>query len=164
MKFNYCPICGRKLEIRDSWDEGGVPYCPVDDIMFFDTPKPCIVVAIVKEREVLLLKQNYIYENSRVLLSGYVTTGENVEETVHREVLEEAGLKIRDLKYLGSDYLQSKEIVMLTFMAHYASGEISKSSEVDAVEWIELDHALDEMAEDEIGKKIVKKVLDELSD
>lgn len=164
MKFSYCPICGRKLEIRDSWDEGGVPYCPVDDIMFFDTPKPCIVVAIVKEREVLLLKQNYIYENSKVLLSGYVTNGENVEQTVHREVFEEAGLTIKDLKYLGSQYLDTKEIVMLTFMAHYDSGEISKSPEVDWAEWISLDSALGEMAEDEIGKKIVKKVLNELGE
>ncbi|MGE5629191.1 MAG: NAD(+) diphosphatase [Solirubrobacterales bacterium] len=163
MKFNYCPICGRKLEIRDSFDEGGVPYCPVDDIMYFDTPKPCIVVAIVKDREVLLLKQNYIYENCKVLLSGYVTNGENVEETVHREVLEEAGLTIKDLKYLGSEYLHSKELVMLTFMAKYDSGEISKSPEVDCAEWISLDMALSEMSEDEVGKKIVSKVLEQLT-
>jgi len=162
MRFNYCPICGRKLEIRNSWDEGGVPYCPIDDIMYFDTPKPCIVVAIVKEKQILLLKQNYIYENSKVLLSGYVTNGENVEETVHREVKEEAGLTIKDLKYLGSDYLESKEIVMLTFMAFYDSGEIKKSAEVDFVEWISLDNALSQMNEDVIGKKIVKKVLQEL--
>lgn len=163
MKFNYCPVCGRRLEIKDSWDEGGVPYCPADDIMYFDTPKPCIVVAIVKDNEILLLKQSYIYENSRVLLSGYVTNGESVEETVHREVLEEAGLLIKDLKYLGSDYLCSKEIVMLTFMARYDSGEISKSPEVDLAEWISLDNALLEMTEDEIGKKIVKKVIEELN-
>lgn len=163
MKFNYCPICGRKLEIRDSFDEGGVPYCPVDDIMYFDTPKPCIVVAIVKDREVLLLKQNYIYENCKVLLSGYVTNGENVEETVHREVLEEAGLIIKELKYLGSEYLHTKELVMLTFMAKYDSGEISKSPEVDCAEWISLDMALSEMSEDEVGKKVVKKVLEQLT-
>lgn len=163
MKFNYCPKCGSKLEIKDSWDEGGVPYCPVDEIMYFDTPKPCIVVAIIKEKEILLLKQNYTFENSKVLLSGYVTNGENVEETVHREVKEEAGLTIKDLKYLGSDYLASKEIVMLTFMAVYDSGEILKSPEVDSCEWISLDTALEEMNEDEIGKKIVKKVLAELN-
>jgi NAD+ diphosphatase len=163
MKFNYCPICGRKLEIKDSLDEGGVPYCPVDDIMYFDTPKPCIVVAILKEKDILLLKQNYTYENSMILLSGYVANGESVEETVHREVKEEAGITIKELKYLGSDYLASKEIVMLTFMALYDSGEIIKSPEVDSAEWISLESALNEMYEDEIGKKIVKKVLAELN-
>jgi len=162
MKFVYCPICGKKLQPRDSWDEGSVPYCPECDMMFFDTPKPCIIVAIIKEREILLLKQNYIYENSKVLLSGYVGCGEKVEDAVHREVKEESGLSIRDLKYLGSDYLESKEIVMLTFMAHYESGELKKSSEVDDVQWTSIRHALDEMEEDEIGKRIVRKVIREL--
>lgn len=159
MKFKYCPICGTKLEEKYSWDEGGVPFCPVDKIMYFDTPKPCIIVAIIKDDKILLLKQSYIFKKSKVLLSGYVTNGETVEETVHREVLEEVGLKIKDLKYLGSEYLSSKEIIMLTFMARYDKGEINKSSEVEWVDWSNIENALYEMNEDEIGKRIVKKVM-----
>lgn len=162
MKFKYCPICGAELEEKYSWDEGGVPFCPIDNIMYFDTPRPCIIVAIVKGDKILLLKQSYIYENSKVLLSGYVSNGETVEETVHREVLEEAGLKIKDLKYLGSESLESKEIIMLTFMAQYDGGEINKSSEVEWVDWSHIEDALCEMSEDKIGKRIVKKVLKEI--
>ncbi len=162
MKFKYCPICGIELEEKYSWDEGGVPFCPVDNIMYFDTPKPCIIVAIVKGDKILLLKQSYIFKNSKVLLSGYVSNGETVEETVHREVLEEAGLKIKDLKYLGSESVASKEIVMLTFMAKYDSGEINKSAEVEWVDWSHIEDALCEMSEDKIGKRIVKKVLKEI--
>ncbi|WP_147566487.1 NAD(+) diphosphatase [Clostridium tyrobutyricum] len=162
MKFNYCPICGGKLEERYSWDEGGVPYCPKDDIFFFDTPKPCIIVAVIKGDDILLLKQSYIYKNSKVLLSGYVTNGETVEETVHREVLEESGLKVKDLKYLGSQYVSNKEIIMLTFMAKYDGGKITKSSEVEFVNWSKLENAICEMSEDVVGKKIVKRVLKEL--
>ena len=65
-------------------------------------------MAVIKEDKILLLKQSYIFKNSKVLLSGYVTSGETVEETVHREVLEEAGLRIKKLKYLGSEYLTVK--------------------------------------------------------
>jgi NAD+ diphosphatase len=162
MRFVYCPICGKELEIKYSWDEGEVPYCPVDKVMYFDTPKPCIIVAVIREDKILLLKQSYIYKNSKVLLSGYVTLGETVEETVHREVLEEAGLKIKNLKYLGSEYLTSKEIIMLTFMADYDGGEIKKSSEVELIEWKNIKDALYEMSEDKIGKNIVKKVLKEI--
>lgn len=162
MKFKYCPMCGKRLEEKYSWDEGGVPYCPKDDIMYFDTPKPCIIVAIVKGDQILLLKQSYIFKNSKVLLSGYVTSGETVEETVHREVLEESGLKVKDLKYLGSEYVSDKEILMLTFMATYDGGQITKSSEVEWVNWSNLEDALCEMNEDEIGKRIVKKVLKEI--
>lgn len=162
MIFKYCPKCGKKLTEKYSWDEGGVPYCEYDDIMYFDTPKPCVVVAIVKDDKILLLKQSYIFKNSKVLLSGYVTTGETVEETVQREVKEEAGLEIKDIKYLGSEYLASKEIVMLTFMATYAGGEIIKSDEVEWVEWRHIEDALCEMSEDEIGKRVVRKVLKEI--
>lgn len=164
MKFNYCPICGRKLEERYSWDEGGVPYCPKDDIFYFDTPKPCIIVAVLNEDKILLLKQSYIYKNSKVLLSGYVTPGETVEETVHREVFEESGLKVKDLKYLGSEYVNKKEIVMLTFMAKYNGGKIRKSSEVEGLKWANIDDAISEMSEDLIGQKIVKKVIDIMDD
>lgn len=163
MKFKFCPKCGRLLEEKYSWDEGGVPYCPVDNIMFFDTPKPCIIVAVIKENKVLLLKQSYIYKNSKVLVSGYVTNGETVEETVYREVKEETGITINNIKYLGSEYISEKELVMLTFMAKYLDGDIQISSEVEFVEWVDLEDALKEMREDTIGKRIIRKVLKELN-
>ncbi|MFD3155308.1 NAD(+) diphosphatase [Haloimpatiens sp. FM7330] len=162
MKFKYCPLCGKELEEKYSWDEGGVPYCPYDDIMYFDTPKPCVIVAVIKNDEILLLKQSYIFKNSKVLVSGYVMNGETVEQTVHREVKEETGITIDNIKYLGSSFLKSKEIVMLTFMARYVEGEIKKSSEVEWAEWGELQEALCEMPEDEIGKAVVHKVLKKL--
>jgi len=159
LKFKYCPLCGKELIEKFSWDEGGVPYCAVDNIMYFDTPKPCVVVAVMKDREILLLKQSYIYKNSKVLVSGYVTNGESVEETVYREVKEETGITVGEIKYLGSEYLASKEIIMLTFMAKYIEGEINKSSEVEWAQWSNIDDALCEMSEDEIGKRVVRKLL-----
>lgn len=163
MRFEYCPRCGAKLIEKYSWDEGGVPYCQFDEIMYFDTPKPCIIVAVVKDNKILLLKQSYIYKDSKVLVSGYVSNGESVEETVYREVKEETGIIVDEIKYLGSEYLASKEIIMLTFMAKYVEGEIHKSSEVEWVDWSYLENALNEMKEDEIGKRVVRKVLKELN-
>ena len=160
MKYKFCPLCGNKLEEKYSWDEGGVPYCFEDNIMFFDTPKPCIMVAIVKDDEILLLKQSYIFENSKVLLSGYVANNENAEEAVIREVKEEAGIDIKNIKYLGSDYVKDKEILMITFMAEYSEGEIEKSTEVEDIGWIKLCEALDEMKEDKIGTKVVRKLIE----
>jgi len=162
LKYIYCPICGMKLIERDSWDEGAVPYCPVDDVMYFDTPKPCVVVAVIKGNEILLLKQSYTFKNSKVLVSGYVTNGETVEDTVHREVKEETGITVGEIKYLGSDYLASKEIIMLTFMAKYVEGDIKLSSEVDCANWGNIDDAICEMSEDEIGKRVVRKLLKEI--
>lgn len=160
MKYKFCPLCGRGLEEKYSWDEGGVPYCSHDDVMFFDTPKPCIMVAIIKDDEILLLKQSYIYKNSKVLLTGYVDNNETAEEAVYREVKEEAGIDINNITYVGSDYVKDKEILMITFMADFVSGKINKSDEVEGMGWSKLAYALDEMKEDIIGTKVVKRVLE----
>lgn len=160
MNYKFCPICGKGLEIKYSWDEGGVPYCKKDDMMFFDIPKPCIMVAIIKDEKILLLTQSYIYKNSKVLLTGYVGNNETAENAVHREVMEEAEIKIKNLTYLGTDFVKDKEILMITFMAEYDSGEIQKSDEVEGMDWFNLSDALDIMKEDVIGSKVVKKVMD----
>ncbi len=161
MIYKFCPICGTKLELRDSWDEGYVPYCPVDDKMFFDLPKPCIVVAVLKEDKVLLMKQSYIYKDSKVLISGYVDIGEEVEDTVIREVKEETGITVNNVRYLGSDFVEPAELLMLTFRADYLEGEILKSDEVEWVNWVHIKDALPQMTEDKIGKRVIRKILDE---
>ena len=160
MKFKYCPKCGEKLKEKFSWDEGMVPYCEIDNIMYFDIPKPCVIVAVIKDKSILLLKQSYIFKNSKVLVSGYVNSGETVEETVYREVIEETGIHVKDIAYLGSEYFKEKDIIMLTFIAYYESGNISKSNEVEWAGWENIDVAIDQMKEDEIGKRVVKKAID----
>ncbi len=162
MKFNFCPKCGTKLIMRNSWDEGEVPYCPVCNTMYFDLPKPCVVVAVIKDQEILLMKQSYIFKNSKVLVSGYVTIGETVEQTVVREVKEETGITVDNVKYLGSDIVKEAELLMLTYMANYVDGEIRKSDEVEWVDWSNIEDALYQMKEDEIGKTVVRKVLKEI--
>lgn len=159
MEYKYCPYCGKKLIPKYSWDEGYVPYCDVHDEMFFDTPKPCVVVAVVRDKEVLLLKQSYIFKNSKVLISGYVGQNEFVEEAVVREVKEESGIDVKDVEYLGSDYIKDKDIVMLTFKSKYVGGEIKKSDEVEDIGWVLLDDAEKQMEEDRIGKNIINKIL-----
>ncbi|KHD35026.1 DNA mismatch repair protein MutT [Clostridium acetobutylicum] len=158
MKYEYCPICGKKLEKKYSYDEGDVPYCKKDKIMFFDVPKPCVLVAVIKGQEILLLKQEYTFKDSKILVSGYVANGETVEETVVREVKEEVGIIVEKPEYLGSYYFKPKELIMLTFMVRYVSGEITKSQEVDEAYWVNMRDVLQEMNEDKVGKDVVKKV------
>jgi NAD+ diphosphatase len=160
MKFKYCPLCGEELEQKYSYDEGGVPYCKKDDKMFFDTPRPCIVVGVIKNDEILLLKQSYIFKDSKVLISGYVGQNESAEETVYREVLEETGVKVKNISYIGSDYVKDKDLLMLTFIAIYKEGEIIKSDEVEHVEWCKIDCALAQMKEDLVGTKAVSKIIE----
>jgi len=159
MKFEFCPFCGEKLIDKYSWDEGYIPYCEDHDIMFFDTPKPCVVVAVIKGDDVLLLKQSYIFKDSKVLVSGYVGQNEKVEDAVYREVREEAGIEVQNIRYLGSDFIENKEIVMLTYVVDYKSGEIKKSDEVEDIMWIPLNESINHMKENRIGTNIITKIL-----
>ncbi|MGL4450844.1 MAG: NAD(+) diphosphatase [Sarcina sp.] len=160
MIFKFCPQCGLKLELKNNYDEGEVPYCKEHKTLYFDLPKPCAVVAVLKGDKILLLKQSYIFKNSKVLLSGYVGVNETAEEAVYREVLEESGIKIKNIEYLGSDYVEGKELLMLTYVAQYESGEINQSTEVEFIDWINLCDALGEMQEDLVGQKVVRKILE----
>lgn len=164
MQFKYCPLCGSKLELKDNYDEGMVPYCSIHDTLYFDLPKPCAVVAVLKDDKVLLLKQSYIYKDSMVLLSGYVGVDETVEESVYREVREEAGIEIENIEYLGSDYVKGKELLMLTYVAKYKSGDICKSTEVEFVDWVDISEAINKLNKDEIGKRAMRKVLEKKGD
>lgn len=160
MKYKFCPKCGKELEMVNCWDEGEVPYCPVDDTLYFDIPKPCIVVGVVRGNQILLLKQSYIFKNSKVLISGYVGQNECAEDAVYREVLEETGIKVKNIKYLGSDFVFNKELFMITFMAEYDEGIIKKSNEVEGIEWADINKAISQMEEDKVGKKVVGKILE----
>ncbi|MGG7178227.1 NAD(+) diphosphatase [Clostridium paraputrificum] len=163
MRFNFCPICGKQLEEKYSWDEGGVPYCSYDNELFFDLPKPCIMVAVIKDDEILLLKQSYIYKNSKVLISGYIGVDEKAEDTVYREVLEETGIKVDNIEFLGTEYIDGKELLMLTFQARYKSGTLTKSDEVEMAGWEKINTAIAQMEEDVVGKRVLRKVLSNIN-
>ena len=84
--------------------------------------------------------------------------GTNFDGTVPESLINKI-LNVNGIKYLGSDYVEGKEILMLTYMAFYESGEIVKSDEVEDMGWVKLDEALSVMQEDIVGKKVVEKIL-----
>jgi NAD+ diphosphatase len=160
MKYEFCPICGRKLDKVITGDEGIVPFCPNDEFYYFDTPNPCIMVSVIKGDEVLLLKQSYIYANSMVLISGYIGIDEKAEDTVYREVLEETSIEIENVKFLGTDFIEGREILMLTYSADFKAGIIKPSKEVEEAIWVKIADAFEKLGENEIGKRVLKKAIE----
>lgn len=149
MRLNFCAQCGKKLVYKDVGDEGSQKYCSRCKKFYFDNPKVCVLVAILKKsdkNQILLLKQNYISTEKYVLCSGYVQTGETLEETVYREVLEETGYFAYEYEYIGSYYYPPKDIVMPGFIAYAEDKSLTlepKSKEVDEMLWVDLDKAAD---------------------
>ena len=103
MKFTYCPHCGTKAILKEIGDEGLIPYCEQCKVPLWDMFTSCIICAVVnEEKEVALLRQNYVSTSNYVCVAGVMKLGESAEETAKREVLEEIGQQVEELIYVRS--------------------------------------------------------------
>ena len=61
MRFEYCPHCGKKAEMREIGDEGRIPYCTQCEVPLWDMFTTSIIAAVVNEcGEIALLRQEYV--------------------------------------------------------------------------------------------------------
>ena len=144
MDLNYCIECGKPLTFKSIGDEGEQKHCSTCNRFYFDNPVSCVLVAIMNEKDqVLLLKQNYISTKNYTLCSGYLKKGDTLEETVAREVLEETGQSVLSCEYVKSYYFAPKNLIMTGFIAYVRERELGKSKEVDSLMWVDIDKAAD---------------------
>ena len=160
MRFTYCPHCGTYLSKREIGDEGRIPYCEKCQIPLWDMFTTSIIAAVVNEyQEVALLRQNYVSATKHVCVAGIMKIGESAEETVIREIKEEIGLNVKELQYIKSYPYEKKEMLMLGYKAVVEKSEFVLSGEVDAVEWVKFENALDLLPEGSIARNLVKTVI-----
>lgn len=143
MKFKFCPDCGEKLILKPIGDEGEVPFCENCGKPWFEMFSSAVIVLVVNEHgEAALLQQNYISDKYFNLVSGYIKPGETAEDTARREVAEEIGVEIFDLRIIGTYWYAKKGMQMIGFIAHTNKTEFSLSGEVDGVEWVDVEEAI----------------------
>lgn len=137
MKFIYCSDCGSRLTTRQLGDEGDVPWCEKCGKPWFDM-FPSAIIALVHDGEgnVLLLRQEYISDRYHNLVSGYIKPGETAEETAVREILEETGQRVADLRLVCTNWFARKEMMMIGFFARVERSPLRLSSEVDSARWV----------------------------
>lgn len=161
MRFVYCPHCGNKLMKKEIGDEGLIPYCENCQEPLWDMFTTCVICAVINEnREVALLRQNYISAQSYVCVSGIMKIGESAEETAIREIKEEIGQIVEKLTFIKSYPMDKKEMLMLGFEAKVKKSDFVLSSEVDAVEWFPFAVALKKIKEGSIAWQLVKAVIE----
>lgn len=122
-KQKFCSICSNTLAKQQ---HNKFLYCNKCEHEIYPHIAPSIIVRIHRGDEILLARNINFANNIWSLLAGYVEIGETLEETVEREVFEEVGIKVKNIKYWGSEpWPFPGSTLMLGFTAEYASGEFN---------------------------------------
>lgn len=95
----YCGCCGAKAEHDD---KERMMHCPKCGNMMFPRIMPSVIVGVINGDSILLTQYNRPGAKRTALVAGFNEFGETIEDTVRREVMEEAGLKVKNLRYYKS--------------------------------------------------------------
>jgi NAD+ diphosphatase len=117
----FCGACGSPTELA-----GGerCARCPACGHMAYPRISPAMMVLIRKGDAVLLALHTASPSKRFTPLAGFLEAGETIEEAVHREVFEEVGVRVTNLRYFGSQSWPFPHSLMIAFTADYAGGEI----------------------------------------
>lgn len=123
----YCSVCGSELIDHEQEEARTCPNC---GMLFFPKISPAIIVMIKREDGKILLAYNRHFKHKCYsLIAGFVEAGESAEDAVRREVKEEVGLEVKNIRYLYSQSWPFPDSLMLGFVADYAAGEIKVDGE-----------------------------------
>lgn len=125
MNTQFCGVCGAPMKMATDISK----KCTECGKQVWPSLATAIIVLIKKDNQVLLVHARNFKGNFDSLVAGFVETGENLEEAVHREVIEETGLTIKNLKYFGSQPWPYPSGLMIGFSAEYVDGEIHLQKE-----------------------------------
>jgi len=129
----YCGACGTETTLV-SGDRS--MKCSSCSLSFYPRISPAMMVLIRRKDQILLCRHTRYTTNRYTALAGFVEPGESIEECIHREVFEEVGLRITDLRYFGSQSWPFPNSLMIAFTAEYLSGEIALDlSEINDAVW-----------------------------
>lgn len=133
----YCGVCGSPL----SWHTDISKKCPACGKEIWPLLATAIIVLIHKGDEVLLVRGKNFRKKFFGLVAGFVETGETLEEAVHREVFEEIGITISNIRYFGSQPWPYPCGLMVGFEADYVAGDIKiQEEELLCAEWFTKDN------------------------
>ncbi len=129
----HCPRCGEAMvRHTGSWGK----RCNSCKMERFPPTYPCAIVLVRRGDEFLLGRKAIWPEGRYSLIAGFLDSGESLEECAVREVREETGIEITNLRYVGSQSWPFPSQIMAGFVADYAGGEVTAGDEeLEDVRW-----------------------------
>ncbi len=131
----HCPRCGTATVLAmGGWER----HCPQDGSSHFPRTDPAVIVVITDSADRLLLARQAVWAPHRFsLVAGYVEPGETPEQAVAREVLEEVGLEVGQVEYLGSQPWPFPASLMLAYSARARATDFEVDGrEIEEAMWV----------------------------
>jgi NAD+ diphosphatase len=110
--------------------------CPQCHLRQYPRLSPAVIMLVYQGDKLLLARAPRFRNGMYSVLAGFVEPGESLEETVEREVREEVGIAVKNIRYFGSQPWPFPNSLMIGFTAEYASGTITPDpNEIEAADW-----------------------------
>lgn len=149
----FCGRCGEKMK---DMEKEMAKKCPSCGLIQYTRISPAVIVGIFKENKILLARSPHFKGQMYSILAGYVEPGESLEEGVKREVMEEVGIAVKNIKYFGSQPWPFSSSLMIGFTAEYESGEICiDNHEIIDAAWFDAEHLPELPSEYSIAREII---------
>jgi NAD+ diphosphatase len=133
----FCSTCGNKTLFNS---KEGAPDCECIAPPRYPIISPCIITLIHDKDRILLGRSKFFPPNMFSTLAGFIEAGENAEEALVREVMEEVNVKVSEIKYYGSQSWPFPSQLMLGYFCKYVEGEIKlNDAELEEARWFHLD-------------------------
>lgn len=133
----FCGQCGS--ETRQSGEERA-KVCAACGLVTYPRISPAIIVLIRRDDRILLARSPRFPPDFHSVIAGFVGPGETLEEAVKREVREEVGIEVTNIRYRGSEPWPFPDSLMIGFVADYAGGEIViDNKEIVSAGWFDRD-------------------------
>jgi NAD+ diphosphatase len=134
----YCGQCGTPTD-NSATERARV--CPNCGLLQFPRLAPAIIVLVRRGDELVLARSRHFPSNLYSVIAGFVEPGETLEQAVEREVWEEVGLSVKDIRYFSSQPWPFPHSLMIGFTANYAGGDIVlNDNELEDAGWYSVDN------------------------
>lgn len=129
----FCGRCGNSMsEVENEF----VLQCTDCSYQVHPRISPAVIMSVIRGNEILLGRSPRFPEGMYSTLAGFVEAGETLEEAVRREVREETGVEITNIRYVASQPWPFPDSLMVGFTAEYAGGDISVDTrELEDAQW-----------------------------
>lgn len=151
----FCPRCGKVLHHAE---KERMLYCPECGLQQFPKIAPAVIVAVINGDKLLMTKYAGRDYTRYALIAGFAETGETIEQTVHREVMEEVGLRVKNLRFYKSQPWSLTSTLLFGFFVQLdGSDEIRlKDGELSVGEWL----TRDQIEEDENQESLTWEMIE----